>query len=200
MLLCAAAGLTLPSAASLVFWGVLLDFSIAFATATVPGVEKRAKIRAGHISGTPDSSSEVLLPTMYGAALAVLSIAVPFVAKALASFGGFAPEITDASLMTSSVVSCIIAMPFIGAEYAGGYGLFSKKSKLSIFYIVPFILSFIAAALILFVPTVHEAFGSQFPGWIMTAFTLLPMAIIVAVMSVVRAGHKNKKEDKSSRL
>lgn len=200
MLLCAAAGLALPSAASLVLWGVILDFAVSFATATVPGEKKRARIRSGHISGTPDSSQEVLLPTMYGAALAVLSIAVPFVAKALASFGGFAPRLTDASIMTSSVASCIIAMPFIGAEYAGGYGLFSKKSKLSIFYIVPFAVSLISALLILFVPAVQEAFGAEFPGWIMTAFTLLPMAIIVAVMSVVRAGHNNKKEDKTSRL
>ncbi len=196
MLLCAAAGLALPSAASLVLWGVLLDFSVAFATATVPGEEKSARLRAGHISATPDSYSDVLLPTMYGAALAVLSIAVPFVARALASFGGFAPAITDASLMTCSVISCIIAMPFIGAEYAGGHGLFSKKSKLSVFYIVPFVLSFVAAVLMLFIPAVREAFGTEFPGWIMTAFTLLPMAIIVAVMSFARAANKSQKRTK----
>jgi len=190
MLLSAAAGLALPSAASLVMWGVLIDFSVAFATATVPGVEKSAKLKSGHISATPDSKREVLLPTLYGAALAVLSIAVPFAARALAQFGGFSPSITDSSLMTCSVVSCIIAMPFIGAEYAGGFGLFSKKSKLSYFYILPFALSFAASALMLFVPMVREAFSTEFPGWIMTAFTLAPAAIIVAVMSVVRSLNK----------
>ena len=190
MLISAAAGMPLPGASSLVLWGVVLDFSVSLATAAVPGGGKNTRLKAGHISATPDSSHEVILPTMYGALTALLSVGMPFVARALSLYGGFAPRLTLDAIMTSAVISCLIAMPFIGAEYAGGYGLFSRKSKLSLWYILPFAVSLISASLLLFVPAVGVAFGTVFPGWIMTVFTLAPAAIIVSVMSVVRAVRK----------
>lgn len=187
MLLSAAAGLELPGAAPLVLWGVILDFSVAFATATVPGGGNNTRLRLGRLSATPDSPGAVLLPTLYGSILAVVSCAVPFIAKLAASAGGFAPALTPESLMTCSVAGCFIALPFIGAEFAGGYGLFSKRSKLSVYYILPPALSVLSVVLMLFAPPVREAFGTQFPGFIMTAFSLVPCIVTVGVMSVVRA-------------
>ncbi|MBQ4066736.1 MAG: cation-transporting P-type ATPase [Clostridia bacterium] len=189
MLVSAAAGLVLPGAASLVLWGVLLDFSVAFAMATVPGEASDTMLRSGRVSATPDSPREVLLPTMYGAVTAAFSVAVPFLARALAQYGGFAADINAAALMTCSVVSCIIAMPFVGAEYAGGYGLFSKKSRLSVWFAIPFAVVAVSV-LVMLMPGTGSAFGATFPGWIMSAFTLAPAALIVTVMSIVRAMNK----------
>lgn len=192
MLLSAAAGLQMPSAASLVLWGTVMDFAVAIATANAPYQPELVRLRRGKISATPEGKREVLIPTMYGAMCAVLSIAVPFAGKMLLSYGGFNVPITANSLMTCSVLSCIAAMPFVGVEYGGGYGLFSKKSKLSLWYIAPFAIALASYVLILFVPSVRGAFEMEFPGWIMTAFTLVPLAVTVAVMSVVRAVGKNK--------
>jgi len=190
MLLSAAAGLALPGAASLIIWGVIVDFAVAFAMATVPGEGTRTRLRRGRVSATPDSSGEVILPTMYGALLAILSVSVPFLSVTAAEAAGVAPTVTPASLMTCSVVSCMMALPLIGAEMASGYGLFSGRSKLSASFVLPAVLTLLSVVALLFLPGGKSAFGTEFAGWIMTAFTLLPSAVIIAVMSIVRAVRK----------
>ena len=124
---------------------------------------------------------------MYGALLAVLCVVTPFIAGSLMKYAGMIPEITGSTLMTCMVMSSLIAMPVVGAEYAGGYGLFSRKSRLSLFYIIPFAITISVIAALFLIPSFGGAMGVVFPGWIMTAFCLVPTLLIVAVMSVVRA-------------
>ncbi|MBQ8914966.1 MAG: cation-transporting P-type ATPase [Clostridia bacterium] len=189
MLLAAALGLPLPSAGGLVFWGVILDFAVSFATATAHGAD--VKLRAGRVTLSPDSKRAVIVPTAYGAFLAVLSVAVPLVGKILMARAGFALDVTAEALTTCAALGCMVAMPFVGAEYAGGRGLFSKQSKLGLWYIIPFALAILISAAILIIPPVRAAFGAAFPGWMMSALTLVPSVVMVVVMSVVRAV-KNK--------
>jgi len=188
MLLTAAAGLGLPSAACLVLWGVIVDFAVSFAGAHCPGSGQGTELKCGRISLAPNGALEVLFPTMYGALAAVISVATPFVAAALISALGYPVEINKAGIMTCIFVSALLVMPFIGAELMGGYGLFSKQSRLGKMFAVPFAVTAIGAFLALF--AANAAFATAFPGWIVTAFTLLPAAVTVGVMSVVRAVRK----------
>ena len=191
MLVCAAAGLVMPTAPILVLWGVIIDFAVAFATVSIKNNKAVPDFDINHISQAPDSKRSVILPTMYGSLLAVLCVITPFITGELMKYAGMIPEITGATLMTCMAVSCLIAMPVVGAEYAGGYGLFSRRSRLSLFYIIPFALTLGAVAALFLIPSFGAAMGVVFPGWIMTAFCLVPTLILVGVMSVVRA-IKNK--------
>lgn len=188
MLLSAALGLPLPSASMLVFWGVVLDFFVALATATVEGGD--AGMKSGQIMIAPDRASEVLVPTMYGALCAVVSLITPICVKAFVPAGIIGVGVDGVTIMTCAVLGCLLAMPVLGAEYAGGYGLFSKKSRLTLWYAVPFALSIFVAVPAMLVPAITTAFGAAFLGWIMWAATLIPAAIMVAVTSVVRAINK----------
>lgn len=194
LLLSAAAGLELPGAAALIIWGVAIDFAVAFATATAPeGGRAKAKLRRGHLSVAPDSAREVILPTMYGALLAVLSVVTPFICTSLTKSAGFVINATPVTLMTVSVLACILALPWVGAEICSDGGLFSKGAKRTVAYMLPFALSIISCLVLLFMPGAASAFGTSFPGWIMTAASLAPTIIIVAMMSVVRAFKGRKK-------
>ncbi len=187
MLVLSAAGMTLPTAPVLVFWGVILDFVTVIATVAIDVRRDESVFSRGRISQAPDGKREVILPTMYGSLLAVLSVVMPFVSSALLKYGGLAPNMSGGAVMTCMVMSCIFAMPVIGAEYAGGYGLFSKKSKLSLLFIAPFAVAIAGMAVMLFIPDIRIAFGMEFPGWIMTAFSLVPALLLVGVMSLARA-------------
>ena len=190
MLLCAAAGLPLVSAASLVLWGIIIDFAIAFAIVSSKGKDEDARFKAGKLTVAPDRAKEVIIPTMYGALTAVLSVVVPFASRQLLSYAGYAQSTDSRDLVTCMLLSCLFAMPFIGAEFASGYGIFSKRSRIGALYILPAVLTVVSAAGILFIPWMKTAFETTFPGWIMTAFSLAPAALMVVIMSVVRAVRK----------
>lgn len=194
MLLSAAAGLELPGAATLIIWGVAIDFAVAFATATARnGASSKAKLRRGRLSVAPDGAREVLLPTMYGAFLAVLSVAVPFVCLSVAKSAGVMLNATPTSLMTATVTACYLALPLIGAEICSDSGLFSKGAYRTAVLTLPFAVSVVSVLMLLFMPGAESAFGTTFPGWIMTAASLAPAIITVSVMSVVRALRGKKK-------
>ena len=127
---------------------------------------------------------------MYGALTAVLSVVIPFASRQLLSYAGYAQSTDSKALVTCMLLGCLFAMPFIGAELASGYGLFSKRSKIGTLYILPAVLTVLSAAGILFVPWMKTAFETAFPGWMMTAFSLAPAALMVVIMSIVRAVRK----------
>ena len=190
MLICAAAGLPLVSAAALVLWGVIIDFAVAFAIVSSKGKGADASFKSGRLTVAPDRAKEVIIPTMYGALTAVLSVVIPFVARQLLSYAGYAQSTDSADLVTCMLLGCLFAMPFIGAEIASGYGLFSKRSRIGALYILPAVLTVLSAAGLIFVPWMRTAFETTFPGWIMTAFSLAPAALMVVIMSIVRAVRK----------
>ncbi len=191
MVLLGAMGLGLPSAATLVFWGVLVDLAVSFAGACSPcSIMDGEEHKLGRLSVSPEGKREILLPTMYGSLLAVLSVAMPFIASGFMSLIGRPCELSDGIIVSVAVCSCIMGMPFVGMEFSGGYGLFSKKSKVGREYLIPLVLAIFGSLMILVLPMAHTAFATTFPGWIMIAFAFLPAVLTVIAMSVARAMNK----------
>ena len=185
MLLLALTDMPFLSAPQLVFWGVILDLSVSLAIALVP--ESRGEILPRGAGAVPDTAGEVLLPTLYGALCAAVSFAAPFLARYICTLLSLPASLTGGGVLACVFASCMIAMPFVGAELAGGYGLFSSRSVYGRFFAVPFVIAAAGAVITLFTPLSRSVSGTEFPGWIACAATLIAAAILTALMSVVRA-------------
>ncbi|MDD6095738.1 MAG: hypothetical protein PUC29_08360, partial [Clostridia bacterium] len=186
MLICAVASLPLVNAVHLVLWGCILDFITAIAIGSVPSGKMFLKKRE---CALPNDKSDVLYPTLYGVMCAVLSAAAPFAGRAVISASGREFTLNEQQMVLCMFVSLIIAMPFIAAEFAGRWGLFSSKSLYGKLFVLPFAAAAVIGALSLVSPVLQI----PFPGFLMCAFMLIPVTLTVAVMAVIRAAGVKEK-------
>ncbi len=200
MLVGAASAMPIPSAPQLIFWGLIVDLAASAAIAAVPYVRGQNGYSASKRAyATPDDAGDVLIPTLYGALCALFATAVPFVARAVLRAAGMDAHVTDGGYMSSIFISCIFAMPFAASELAGGFGIFSRQSVYGRAFVLPYVAAVFGIAAELLMPVLGIDLGSQFPGWFITAFSVLPAALLVCVMSVVRAlKNKKKSNDKKA--
>lgn len=188
MLICAVASFPVMNATHLVFWGLVLDFVTVMAIAKTPS--SGGYLKASECA-MPEEKSDVLYPTLFGVLCAVLSTATPFVGRAVISASGREFALSEQQMVVVMFTSCILAMPFVAAEFAGRWGLFSRESE----YGKAFILPFAAAAAGIVAALASPISEIPFPGFLMCAFMLIPAVVIVAVMSVIRAA-QTKQENK----
>lgn len=200
----AVAALPVPmlSASQVVFWGLIVDISACVAIVMSPYRDGRESLMSA-ASSAPDDSRQVIFPTLYGALCAAFSVASPFAAAALLRAGGREVSLTGGALLGCIFVSCIFAMPFIAAETASGKGIFSKDFVWGKAFILPFAAAAVGIIAEMFTPLGKQVSGVDFSGWFMLAFSVFPTALLVGVMSVVRAlgrgrSEKNKKTDKNN--
>lgn len=199
ILIGAASSMPMPSAPQLIFWGLIMDLAASAAIAAVPYCAGREGFSSGaNAHAVPNDAGEVLIPTLYGALCALFATAVPFVSRAVFRAAGMEINITDGGYMSSIFISCIFAMPFAASEIAGGYGIFSKRSVWGKTFILPYAAAAVGIAAELLMPVFGIDLGSQFPGWFITAFSVLPAALLISVMSVVRA-LMNKKQSNNKK-
>lgn len=204
MLLLAVTDMPFLSAPQLVFWGVILDICVSLAVALVPD-KKGGKMPERGRGAVPDTASEVLLPTVYGALCAAVSFAAPFLARLICSALTLPASLSGGGVIAAAYASCMLAMPFVGAELAGGHGLFSSRSVYGKAFILPFAVALSGAVFTLFSPMSYSVSGTEFPGWIVCAATVISAALIIALMSIVRAckgrsakdGGKHNKAEKA---
>lgn len=196
MIVTAASAMPIPGAPQLVFWGLIMDMAAAVAIAKVPYTPGRESF-SSNVHAMPDDAEEVLIPTLYGALCALFSIAAPFLARAILLAAGGSVDMTPGGFSSCVFISCIFAMPFAAAEFAGGYGVFSSKSVWGRTFVLPYAVAAVGIAAELLLPLWGVDLGSAFPGWFMTAFSVLPAALLICVMSVVRA--VKTKKDKNNK-
>lgn len=191
MLVTAASSMPLPSAPQLVFWGLIMDFAAAAAIASVPYTPGRESF-SSNVRAVPDDAGEVLIPTLYGALCALFSVASPFAVRGILTAAGRSADLTLSGFSSGVFICCIFAMPFVASEFAGGYGIFSRRSVWGRGFILPYAVAALGIAAELLMPFMGIDLGASFPGWFMTAFSVLPAALLLGVMSVVRAVKSKK--------
>ena len=191
MLICAAASFPVMNATHLTFWGLILDFITVLAIAKVPSYKEHL---TREDCSLPDEKTDVLYPTLYGVLCALLSCAAPFFGRAVIRLAGREFMLTEEQMVLVMFISCIIAMPFAAAEYAGRWGLFSKRSEYGKFFWA----SFAAAAAGVVISFTSPVTKTGFPGFLMCAFMLIPAVVMVTVMSVIRAAVRNKENNNNN--
>lgn len=189
LLICTAAGLPLLSASQMVFWGMLLDFSAAAAIAFIPVGKSVSPILREKKGASEDGTAGTLLLALYGTLLAVFAVVSPYLGRTLISLLGPACNLSAEVQQSCMFLSCVCAMPFIAAEFGGG-GLFSKSSVYGRFMWIPYVTGILG---IIWTFAAGGLAGSDAanletlaPGWLLFIFTLLPVLISVAALSVVR--------------
>ncbi len=218
LLICAAAGLPLLSASQVVFWGMLMDFSVSFAAALIPAGKyvppvskeeaKTEDIDDKKILKSPlpqkgflqTEAGSTLVLALYGTLLAVLAVLSPYLGRALIDLLGPSCDLNGRIQQSCMFLSCICAMPFIASEFCGGNGLFHKDSRYGRFFWIPY-----AAAILGTVWTIaaggltaaqNVTLHTLAPGWLLFIFALLPVLVSVAAVSIVRALTVRQKTDK----
>lgn len=218
LLICAAAGLPLLSASQVVFWGMLLDFSVSFAAALIPAGKYVPPVSKGETKAGNDNEKDILKSSMpqkgflrteagstlvlalYGTLLAVLAVLSPYLGRALIDLLGPSCDLSGRIQQSCMFLSCICAMPFIASEFCGGNGLFNKGSQYGRFFWIPYVVAILgivwtaaAGGLTAAEPVTLNTLA---PGWLLFIFALLPVLVSVAVVSIVRALTTQKKADK----
>lgn len=209
LLICAAAGLPLLSASQVVFWGILLDFSVTIAAALIPEgkyvyppvhEEEKPSDAAAQEDTLPRRRKSVgflqgegtgtLMLALYGTLLAVLAVASPYLGRTLIDLLGPSCSLSVGIQQSCMFLSCICAMPFIAAEFCGG-GLFQRHAVYGRFFWLPFVATIIGILWTIASGGLTDggtvALDTQAPGWLLFVFALLPVLISVAVLSGVRA-------------
>lgn len=192
MIICAVSSFPVMNATHLVYWGFILDFITVLAITKIPSWKE--DITRGEAS-LPDERSEVLHPTLYAALCALIATAAPFLGRAVIAWSGKEVNFSEAQLVLCMFTSCIVAMPFIAAEFSGKKGLFSSDSEYGKLFWMPFAAALFGVVFALLSPVV----GIPFPGWLMCIFMVIPGLLIVLIMSVIRAlGESNN--DKNNNI
>ena len=188
MTVCAVMSLPGINALQTVFWGAVLDFIVTAAISSVPesgGYCKKSEC------ALPETGLSVLYPILYGMLTALTSCVTPLIAGKVISLTGVEYALSESSAVLCMFLSSLVAMPFIGAEFAGRKGIFSKESVYGKMFAVPFAAT--TAGVILFL--LSPISKIPFPGFSALPFLILPAVITVSAMSVVRAV-KNKSDKK----
>lgn len=186
MLICAVASLPAVGASELVLWGLAVDFAVSAAISTAPSHKELLPHDKCALS---EQGKEVLYPALLGVLCAAAACASPFFGRALLNAAGIEYALSEAQTVLCMYVSCIVAMPFAGAEITSRYGLFSSRSRYGKLFVLPFVTALSTAVLTLTSPISNTAF----PGFIMCAFMLIPTALVIGVMSAIRAAENKKK-------
>lgn len=198
LLLCAAIGLPLLSAAQIVFWGILMDFSVSAAGVLIPAgnyvpfpvQEEEKSTDAVRQKGFVLEGTKTLLLALYGTLLAVLAAAAPYLGRALIDLLGPSCSLHAGIQQSCMFLTCTCIMPFIAAEFCTG-GLFRKHAAYGHFFWMPFAAAFVGIFWTVITGGLADGSGAgldtQAPGWLLLLFALLPMLLSVAVLSGVRA-------------
>lgn len=210
LLICAAAGLPLLSASQMVFWGMLLDFSVTAAAALTPsgnyvppinkddtGAKKHEngkenlKFNLQKVNFLHTEAGSTLVLALYGTLLAVLTVLSPYLGRSLIDMLGPSCNLSAGIQQSCMFLSCICAMPFIASEFCGGHGLFNKKSQYGRFFWMPYAVAALGIVWVVavggLVKTETATLDTMAPGWLLFIFALLPVLVSVAVMSITRA-------------
>lgn len=172
----------MPDPQHMVFWGLLLDFAVCMAIAFNKNKEY-ASFRERPIK---INFENFIYPMLYGTLASVSAIAAPYLGRAVLIGTGKEFLLENKHIMACIFIGCILAMLPIALEYSGSFGLFSNKSRYSRLFIVP-------AALVVLASILSIVSAKANPGLIMLAFSIIPSAIVVLVMALVRVfTNKNK--------
>lgn len=182
LIVCSIGAFPMPDVQHMVFWGLLLDFAVCMAIA----YNKNSEYASFRERPIRINAENYIYPMLYGTLASVSAIAAPYLGRAVLKAMSREFLLEDRHMMTCIFVGCILAMLPIALEYSGSFGLFSNKSHYSKLFILP-------SSLVVGAVVFSVLFSKSNPGFMMLAFTLIPAAVVVIVMALVRVFmNKNK--------
>lgn len=195
LLVCAVLKLTLPSAAQMVFFGLVFDLCCAFCA--IPSIKVNAKNEGMKVSPVPRSVGETLMAAVTGTLIAVSAVASPFIYKAVMAHNQLeSATYTDKGLSGLLFAGTLLALSAVFVEMISSDGLFGKSTRILPVYFVPMLLSVV----IVFVSYVMNYFGQamniEFAGWLSLVFALIPLLVSLIFLAAYRAYLKGKYDKK----
>ncbi len=189
LLICAVVGLSMPSASQMVFLGV---FDLACAMCALSSVKKKATGEGIRTKLIPNSVGELLVPSIVGTLIAVVSVVSPFVYKLVMSVNMMEANLTKEYVGSLTFVGLLIALSAVFVEMISSDGLFGKISGISPVSFVPMGIAAAVLALSFLLPSMGQAMALEFPGFIALAFALIPLLVSVIFLAAYRAYVKKK--------
>lgn len=188
LLICMVLGLKLPGAAMMVFLGLVLDLCCAFSSAASSS-GNRDKITA---SAIPRTVEEFIVPSVLGTLIAAVSVASPFICKAVMNASGRVCDFTPESLLGCMFGGMILSLCCAYADITSTKGLFARGTVIGKAKLIPLALSAVMILLSFAVPGPGASMGVSFPGFIALAFATLPTLAAAVFLALARVYFKNK--------
>ena len=188
LLICMVLGIAMPNASVMVFLGLVFDLVCAMASAASDtGESKRIGVRA-----IPATFEEFIVPTVCGTLVAALSVASPFICKAVMNASGLECTFTDESLFGCIFVGFMAALTYAYADTTSSRGLFARDTKIGKMKLTAPITALVMTVLCFTVEGVGFAMGVTFPGLVPLAVSALPLLAVAIFLAAARVYFKNK--------
>ena len=190
LLICMVMNVAIPGASIMVFVGLVFDLTCALASAHQDrGGE--GELRA---SAIPRTIEEFLIPAICGTLIAVSSVAMPFVCKMIMSYTARDYKLSASGLTGFVFMGMIFALTVVYLDITSTKGIFAKDTRIGKTKVIVPVLATVILVLSFVFPSVSEAMGISFPGFISIAFAAVPTLLSIVYLAVSRAVVKNKKE------